>query len=74
MVPDDIGLIGLNDMEMAGWKNINLTTIRQPIPEVGRLSVEMVCKMLDCDSTEVKAHLLPCELVERGTLRAVNEG
>ena len=74
MVPDDIGLIGLNDMEMAGWKNINLTTIRQPIPEVVRLSVEMVCKMLDCDSTEGKAHLLPCELVERGTLRAVNEG
>lgn len=74
MVPDDIGLIGLNDMEMAGWKNINLTTIRQPIPEVVRLSVEMVCKMLDCDSTEAKANLLPCELVERGTLRAVNEG
>lgn len=26
-VPGDIGLIGLNDMEMAGWQNINLTTI-----------------------------------------------
>jgi hypothetical protein len=30
-VPGDIGIIGLNDMEMAGWENINLTTIRQPI-------------------------------------------
>ena len=30
--PNDIGLLGLNDMEMAGWENINLTTIHNPIP------------------------------------------
>ena len=28
-VPGDIGIIGLNDMEMAGWESVNLTTIRQ---------------------------------------------
>ena len=33
-VPGDIGLIGLNDMEMAGWQNINLTTIHQPIRQI----------------------------------------
>ncbi len=70
-VPGDVGLIGLNDMEMARWNNINLTTIRQPIPEVVRLSVEMVCRMLSDEDTGTKAHLLPCELVERGTLRPV---
>jgi DNA-binding LacI/PurR family transcriptional regulator len=73
-VPEDVGIIGLNDMEMARWKNINLTTIRQPISEVVRLSVEMVGKMLDEDMTQAKAHLLPCELVERGTLRRLGEG
>ena len=70
-VPDDIGLIGLNDMEMARWKNINLTTIRQPIPEVVRLSLEMVCAILEDGATTTKAHLLPCELIERGTLKSV---
>jgi len=70
-VPQDIGLIGLNDMEMARWNNINLTTIRQPIPEVVRLSVQMVCDILENKKTPAKAHLLPCELVERGTLRPV---
>ena len=70
-VPDDIGLIGLNDMEMARWNNIDLTTIRQPIPEVVRLSLEMVCAILEDDVTTTKAHLLPCELIERGTLRSV---
>ncbi len=68
-VPEDVGLIGLNDMEMAHWRNINLTTIRQPIPEVVRLSVEMVVRMLDEAEEAPRAHLLPLELVERGTLR-----
>ncbi len=68
-VPDDVGLMGLNDMEMARWNNIDLTTIRQPIPEVVRLSVEMMCDMLDEKPSPPKAHLLPCELVNRGTLR-----
>jgi len=70
-VPEDVGIIGLNDMEMARWNNIDLTTIRQPIPEVVRVSVEMVCKALSGDHTEPKAHLLPCEFVERGTLKPV---
>jgi DNA-binding LacI/PurR family transcriptional regulator len=68
-VPEDVGLIGLNDMEMARWNNINLTTIRQPIPEVVRLSVEMVCNMLADRGQPPQAHPLPCELIERGTLR-----
>lgn len=70
-VPDDVGLIGFNDMEMAHWRTINLTTIRQPIPEVVRLSVEMVVQMLGDAPDQPRAHLLPCEVVERGTLRTV---
>lgn len=68
-VPDDVGLIGLNDMEMAGWNNIDLTTIRQPIRDVVDISIDLVCQMLDQDQTTPVAHLFPCELVERGTLR-----
>ncbi len=40
-VPDDVGIIGLNDMEIAGWANIDLTTIRQPIPEIINSSIEL---------------------------------
>ncbi|MEJ6403353.1 LacI family DNA-binding transcriptional regulator [Yoonia sp. 2307UL14-13] len=68
-VPDDIGLIGLNDMEMARWNNIDLTTIRQPIHDVVRLSVSMICDMLDDSHASPDAHLLRCEIIERGTLR-----
>ena len=46
-VPDDVGLIGLNDMEMSGWQNIDLTTIRQPIREIITSSVELMLATLD---------------------------
>ena len=70
-VPDDIGLIGLNDMEMAGWANIDLTTIRQPIGQIINSSVELITAMLDDRDRYPEARLFPCEVVERGTLRPV---
>ncbi|WP_193142711.1 MULTISPECIES: LacI family DNA-binding transcriptional regulator [unclassified Meridianimarinicoccus] len=71
-VPEDIGIIGLNDMEMAGWENINLTTIRQPIQQIIRSSIELVVAMLDEPDRYPEARLFPCSLVERGTLRPLS--
>ena len=45
--PGDIGIIGLNDMEIAGWENVNLTTIHQPIREIINSSVELIVAMLE---------------------------
>lgn len=67
-VPEDIGLIGLNDMEMAGWANINLTTIRQPIADIITGAVDMVMSLLDDPTRPPEARLYPCEIVARGTL------
>ena len=68
-VPGDIGLIGLNDMEMARWQNINLTTIRQPVPQIIDSSIELVTTMLDNPDRVPEARLFACEIIERGTLR-----
>ncbi|SFC24470.1 LacI family DNA-binding transcriptional regulator [Tropicimonas isoalkanivorans] len=68
-VPDDIGLLGLNDMEMAGWELVNLTTIRQPIQQIIRSSIELVVAMLEEPDRYPEARIFPCALVERGTLR-----
>jgi DNA-binding LacI/PurR family transcriptional regulator len=68
-VPDDVGLIGLNDMEMAGWENINLTTIHQPIRQIISSSIELIVSMLDDPERYPEARLFPCQLVERGTLK-----
>lgn len=68
-VPEDIGVIGLNDMEMAAWENIDLTTIRQPIKEIVSASIEMMSAMLDDPKRYPEARVFPCSVVERGTLR-----
>ncbi|MEM9011168.1 MAG: LacI family DNA-binding transcriptional regulator [Pseudomonadota bacterium] len=68
-VPGDIGLMGLNDMEMAGWANIDLTTIHQPIRQIIDGSIACVVAMLDDPDRVPEAQLFPCHLIERGTLR-----
>ncbi len=68
-VPEDIGIIGLNDMEMARWNNINLTTIRMPIDEIVKSSVEQVVSMLDEPEKAPAAVLFPCHVVYRNTLK-----
>ncbi|MCH2077569.1 MAG: LacI family transcriptional regulator [Rhodobacteraceae bacterium] len=69
-VPDDVGFIGVNDMEMAGWESNNLTTLRNPIEEIVAASTSLVDDML-AGVRPPEAHLFPCALVERGTLRPV---
>lgn len=68
-VPGDIGLIGLNDMAIASWQNIDLTTIHQPIGEIIETSIELVEAMLDQPEQQPEARLFPCRVVERGTLK-----
>jgi len=69
--PEDVGLIGLNDMEMARWENIDLTTIHQPIQQIIDSSIELVEAMLDDPDRYPEARLFPCSVVERSTLRPV---
>jgi DNA-binding LacI/PurR family transcriptional regulator len=61
--------MGLNDMEIAGWANINLTTIRQPVRQIIGSSIELIVAMLDEPERYPEARLFPCTFVERGTLR-----
>jgi len=68
-VPGDIGIIGLNDMEMAGWENIRLTTIRQPIRQIISSSIELIVAMLDDPDRYPEARLFPSTVTERSTLK-----
>ncbi|MEM6712493.1 MAG: LacI family DNA-binding transcriptional regulator [Pseudomonadota bacterium] len=67
-VPEDVGLIGLNDMEMARWQNIDISTIHQPIAQIVRSSIELVVSMLDDPERYPEARLFPVRVVRRGTL------
>ena len=68
--PSDVGIIGFNDMEMAGWANIALTTIHQPVAQIIAASVDLVVALAEAPQTAPAVRLFPCHVVDRKTLRA----
>ncbi|MFN3970427.1 MAG: LacI family DNA-binding transcriptional regulator [Gemmobacter sp.] len=70
-VPENIGLIGLNDMAMAHWQNIGLTTIRQPLAQIIDAAIELVVATIAEPGRHPEIRLFPCRLIERRTLRAL---
>jgi DNA-binding LacI/PurR family transcriptional regulator len=68
-IPDDIGIIGFNDMEMSGWRCIDLTTIRQPVQNIIAASVDLIISLIHSPDSTPETRLLPCEVVQRSTLR-----
>ena len=68
-VPGDIGIVGLNDMEMASWQMFNLTTIHNPIRDIISASIELVADLVEDHDLPTQARLFDCSVVDRGTLR-----
>ena len=65
----NVGIIGLNDMEISRWESIDLTTIRQPIEQIVTSSVDLVEEILAEPDRYPEARIFPCKVIERGTLR-----
>ncbi|MFN0116641.1 MAG: LacI family DNA-binding transcriptional regulator [Paracoccaceae bacterium] len=68
-VPGHVGVLGMNDMEMAGWAGIELTTIRQPVAAIIDTSIEMIVAAIRNPGLLPQVRRFDCALVERGTLR-----
>jgi len=68
-VPGDVGVLGLNDMEMSRWEGIDLTTIRQPIRQIVASTIELMVATLEEPDRYPEARVFPCRIVERRTLR-----
>lgn len=68
-VPQDIGLMGFNDMAMAAWPSYNLTTIHQPVADIIITAVELLLNIVDQSAEKKAIRLFECHAVERGTLR-----
>lgn len=67
-VPEDVSIVGLNDMQMSRWENIALTTVHQPIAEIIETSIDVVVELLDAPGKLAQTRLFPCHLIERRTL------
>jgi DNA-binding LacI/PurR family transcriptional regulator len=64
-VPEDIAVVGFDDLEFSGFTNPPLTTIRQPRYEMGQKSMEVLVGVLRGDEENGRKICLAPELVIR---------
>jgi len=68
VVPRDLSIIGVDDIPMASWSMISLTTMRQSIAEIGTLAARRVAKQIEVGGNQQITHdILPTSLVRRAT-------
>jgi LacI family transcriptional regulator len=74
-VPEDVAVVGYDDIHMAGFAKPGLTTVRQPIREMGKTVVEQILKSIDNGNIEDQScHLVfPMKLVIRDSCGALNQ-
>jgi LacI family transcriptional regulator len=69
-VPEDIALVGFDDIPMAAQLDPSLTTIRQPIKRLGRLAVETLIEAIHHPETLPRRIILQPELIIRASCGA----
>jgi LacI family transcriptional regulator len=71
-VPDDISVVGFDDIAMAALFEPALTTVAQPIDEIGRCGAEMLIRRIRGEREDRSAVVLPSRLVVRESVRPVH--
>ncbi len=64
-VPEDISVVGFDDIPMASWRSYALTTIREPVAEMVDATIAMLLERLEAPATEPAIKLFPGTLVTR---------
>ncbi len=68
-VPDDVSVIGFDDVPLAALMSPGLSTVRLPIEEMGRTAFELLCRRIDAPGREREEVVLPVDFVERESSR-----
>jgi LacI family transcriptional regulator len=66
-VPADLSVTGFDDIDLAQATTPPLTTVRQPLQEMGRIAVGLIIRLLERHQLEALHIELGTELVLRGS-------
>ncbi len=64
-IPKDLAVVGFDDIELARFFQPSLTTIRQPLLELGHMATEALLKIINKSQTIPVHRLLNVKLIER---------
>jgi LacI family transcriptional regulator len=64
-IPQDLSVVGFDDLPVVRWVSPPLTTVRQPLAEMGRAAAEMLSDLVDSVPLRSRRHELSTELITR---------
>ncbi|SHK15528.1 LacI family DNA-binding transcriptional regulator [Paramaledivibacter caminithermalis] len=70
-VPEDVSVAGFNDIKLASIYRPKLTTIRQPIYDIGAVAIRVIIKKIKGEEIKDNVFVLPHELVERDSCKKI---
>lgn len=73
-VPEDLSITGFDDIDLSRSTVPRLTTVRQPLEEMGRMAVSLLMRLLDRHTVETLHVELATQLVLRGSTGPVPAG
>jgi LacI family transcriptional regulator len=72
-VPGDVSVVGFDNIAMAALFEPALTTVAQPIDEIGRLGAEMLIRRIRGETGNRGAIVLPSRLIIRDSARPLHD-
>jgi LacI family transcriptional regulator len=70
-VPDDLSVVGFDNIPEAAYVNPALTTVDQFIDKMGHVATEMLIGLIQGEPLESDLHMMPTQLIVRESCRAV---
>ena len=69
-VPEDVSVVGFDDVPQANWSAYALTTVAQPTDQLIEATVDLLFEQLDSGHARSHRRCLPVKLIARETSRA----
>jgi len=73
-LPDDMSIVGFDDIPQAAQVNPTLTTVRQPLEQMGRTAARMLLEIIGNEARPAARVELPTELIVRASTRPPKDG
>jgi DNA-binding LacI/PurR family transcriptional regulator len=68
-VPEELSIIGFDDIPMAGWPGYSLTTIQQPVERMVDATIQVLMDAIEAPGAEAVIRTIPPTLVVRSSAR-----
>lgn len=66
-VPEDLSIVGFDDLPLCTRLEVPLTTVRQPFEQIGAEAVSMLHSRIENPRAPISRRRVPCELVARAS-------